>query len=351
MFKNKISFGVTSVSVILLICSCDSSSYFSVGGKATGVNGSVELANNGDDITVKKNGAFTFSDVVGEGRSYNVTIVKQLSNSTCKISNGAGVVTADVTNIVLACTPKVEPNPIVFLSRTQTPGDMSNNPNSLTGLAGANALCDADAQTFGTPAIKAHAHYTALLITSSSTPCSTVLSVNGCAGSYATPSWPLKSGVTYFNPDGVTPFNTVTSNAIFPDTSPQGSLFPDLTYADGTTPAASTSFWFGPQSVYLSGTSVPTAITGWAYSDLANSAQYSANFALCSEWTSQSSSVFGAYGQTANPFHCAQNPCGTSNSWQNYYSDDQGGSEGDTFSASNYNTCDTPQNILCVSSL
>ena len=58
----------------------------------------------------------------------------------------------------------------------------------------------------------------------------------------------------------------------------------------------------------------PTTITGWAYSNLANSSQYLGNFALCSnqgEWTSQSNSVFGAYGQTANPFHCAQNPCGT----------------------------------------
>jgi hypothetical protein len=240
--------------------------------------------------------------------------------------------------------------PIIFLSRTQTPADMSNNPNNLTGLAGANALCNADAQTYGTPAVKEHANYTALLITSSSTPCSQVNSINGCAGSYATPSWPLKPGVIYFNPDGITPFNTVTSNGIFPDTNPQGSPYPDLTYPDGTTPSANTMFWFGAQSIYLTGTSNPTAITGWAYSDLANSAQYAGNFALCSQWTSQSNSAFGAYGQTANTFHCAQNPCGTPNIWQNYYTDDQGGAESDTFSAANYNSCNTLQNILCISS-
>jgi len=242
---------------------------------------------------------------------------------------------------------------IVFLSRTQTPGDMSNNPKSLTGLAGANALCNADASTYGTSAVKKHASYKALLITSNSAPCSQVSSINGCAGSYASPSWPLKPGVAYFNPDGITPFNTVTSNGIFPDTSPQGALYPDLTYPDGTAPLASTSFWFGVQSVYFTGSSNPTAITGWAYSNLANSPQYGANLALCSgsgEWTSQSGSVFGAYGQTANSFHCAQNPCGTSNIWQNYYSDDKGGSEADTFSASNYNSCNTLQHILCVSS-
>lgn len=241
--------------------------------------------------------------------------------------------------------------PIVFLSRTQTPGDMSNNPQSLTGPAGANALCNADAQTYGTPAVKAHTNYIALLITSSSTPCSQINSTNGCAGPYATPSWPLKPGITYFNPDGITPFNTVTSNAIFPDTSPEGALYPDLTYPDGIVPPPSTVFWFGPQSIYLTGISDPSAITGWAYGNLANSSQYPGNFALCSEWTSQASFVFGAYGQTANPFHCSQNPCGTTNAWQNYYSDDQGGAESDTFSAANYNSCDNLQSILCVSSL
>lgn len=243
--------------------------------------------------------------------------------------------------------------PIVFLSRTQTPGDMSNNSQNLTGLAGANAICNADAQTYGTPAVKAHANYTALLITSSMTPCSQINSINGCAGPYATPSWPLKPGVTYFNPDGITPFNTVTSNAIFPDTSPQGAPYPDLTYPDGITPSNGTTFWFGPQSIFMIGNSNPTAITGWAYSNLANSSHYPANLALCSdqgEWTSQSIAVFGAYGQTANTFHCAQNPCGTPNIWQNYYSDDQGGSEADTFSAANYNPCDAFQNILCISS-
>lgn len=243
--------------------------------------------------------------------------------------------------------------PIVFLSQTQTPGDMSNNSQNLTGPAGANAICNADAQTYGTPAVKAHTNYIALLITSSLTPCSQINQINGCASPYATPLWPLKPGTTYFNPDGITPFNTVTPNAIFPDTSPQGSLYPDLTYPDGTTPLANTSFWFGPQSIYLTGTPNPSAIMGWAYDNLANSSQYPANFALCSnqgEWTSQSSSVFGAYGQTANPFHCAQNPCGTSNAWQNYYSDDQGGAESDTFSAANYNSCNTYMNILCVSS-
>jgi len=256
-----------------------------------------------------------------------------------------------------ACThsnnPTTPTTHIVFLSRTQTPGDMSNNPNNLTGLAGANALCNSDALTYGTTAVKKNADYKALLITSNSAPCSQVNSTNGCAGSYASPSWPLTPEVTYFNPDGITPFNTVTSNGIFPDTSPQGALYPDLTYPDGTAPSASTSFWFGVQSVYLTGSSNPTAITGWAYSNLANSSQYGGNLALCSgsgEWTSQSASVFGAYGQTANSFRCAQNPCGTSNIWQNYYSDDQGGSEGDTFSASNYNACNTLQNILCVSS-
>ena len=244
--------------------------------------------------------------------------------------------------------------PIVFLSQTQTLGDMSSNTQNLTGPAGANAICNADAQAYGTPAVKAHANDTALLITSSQTPCSQINNINGCAGPYATPQWPLKPGTTYFNPDGITPFNTVTPNAIFPDTSPQGSRYPDLTYPSGAIPPANTSFWFGPQSIYLTGQPNPDAIMGWAYGNLANSSQYSTNFQLCrensDEWTSRSNSNFGAYGQTAIEFHCAQNPCGTSNAWQNYYADDQGGSEADTFSTANYVSCDQYMNIICISS-
>ena len=239
--------------------------------------------------------------------------------------------------------------PIVFLSLTTTSGDMSSNSQNLTGPAGANAICNYDAQTYGTSAVKAHTNYIALLITSSLTPCSEKDGIKGCAGPYASPLWPLKPGTTYYNPDGVTPFNTVTSNAIFPDTSPQDSPYPDLTYPDGGTPQAGTSFWFGPQSIYIN--EDLTAIMGWAYGNLAHSMDYSANLQLCiengEEWTSPSGSSFGAYGQTATSYHCgATPPCGTPNTWQNYY----GPEIGDTFSASNYIQCTTHMSILCISS-
>ena len=247
--------------------------------------------------------------------------------------------------------------PIVFLSHTQTQGDMSNNSQTLTGTAGANAICNADAQIYGTPAVKAHSNYTALLITSSLTPCSQINNVNGCAGPYATPQWPLKPGTTYFNPDGITPFNTVTSNAIFPDTSPQGLSYPDLTYPDGTTPPIQTPFWFGPMSIFLNET--PTAITGWAYANLANSPDYDRNFSLCTlnggvepglEWMSQNSSYQGAYGMTALAFHCGSFNCGATNAWQNYYTNNIDGEESDTFSAADWHHCNADKGLLCVSS-
>lgn len=298
---------------------------------------------------------------VAAGIKISSTDVNVTSISGCvPYSNGYCLFTVSSTQAahiaINTPIPPTAPPPIAFLSQTSTPGDMSNNPQSLKGLAGANALCNADAQMYGTPAVKAHSSYKALLIASNSTPCSQVNSVSGCAGIYASPLWPLKPGVIYYNPDGITPFNTVTSNAVFPDTSPQGAPFPALTSVDGSIPAPGTNFWFGTQSNYITGPAgspFVTEITGWAYENLANSPSYSANLHLCydqEDWASQAVFVFGAYGMTENPFHCGGFQCGPTDTWQNYYSGDLGSIDSDTFSAGNYQECNLLKNIVCVSS-
>ena len=100
------------VSALLLTAgfyACSDSFTYSVGGSATGVTGDVVLQNNGgDDLTVKANGAFTFSDKVELGKTYAVTIKTKPSGLVCSISNGSGTVTAEnVTNVALACSPAV----------------------------------------------------------------------------------------------------------------------------------------------------------------------------------------------------------------------------------------------------
>lgn len=257
-------------------------------------------------------------------------------------------------NIVINST-----TPIVFLSQTATPGDMSNNSQNLTGVAGANALCNDDAETYGTPAVKAHANYTALLITSSLTPCSQIGSTIGCAGQYASPMWPLTPGVTYFNPDGTTPFNTVNTNASFPDTSAEDpNSPPNLRYPNNDAPPSGTNFWFGPMSVFLDQSSL--ALTAWAYGDLAHDPlSYAANFDLCTpnggvdpgrEWMSNAEFRFGAFGATGAIFQCGGSSCGVPNAWQNYYYNGINGANSDTYSNANYQLCNIDLHVLCVSS-
>jgi serine protease len=78
---------------------------FSIGGTAQGLNGTVQLTNNGaDTLTLNANGAFFFSQALPAGASYAAAVAQQPQGQSCVLSNGSGTVAdANVTNIVLAC--------------------------------------------------------------------------------------------------------------------------------------------------------------------------------------------------------------------------------------------------------
>jgi uncharacterized delta-60 repeat protein len=79
--------------------------YF-IGGKASGLPGSsaVVLQNNGgDDLVVTADVPFQFAT---GSVAYSVTIKTQPVGATCKITNGTGTATADVTNVALTCLLK-----------------------------------------------------------------------------------------------------------------------------------------------------------------------------------------------------------------------------------------------------
>ena len=105
---------VLSTSFTLLSCSNGSPHttppvYYSVGGtvsKLAGTGGGLHLQNNrADTLGVDANGTFTFATKLASGTSYNVQISTQPSSpaQTCGVTNGAGTVTGDVTNIVVDC--------------------------------------------------------------------------------------------------------------------------------------------------------------------------------------------------------------------------------------------------------
>ena len=65
----------------------------------------VILQNNGaDDLSVSANAAFTFATKIANDGTYAVTVLSQPTGQTCVVSNSQGIVTANVTNVAIACT-------------------------------------------------------------------------------------------------------------------------------------------------------------------------------------------------------------------------------------------------------
>jgi len=91
---------VTNVEII-----CATNTY-TVGGSVSGLVGSVTLQNNdGDNLTILTDGAWTFAMPVASGSSYNVTVLTQPVGQDCTVSNGSGTMGhANVTNVQVTCT-------------------------------------------------------------------------------------------------------------------------------------------------------------------------------------------------------------------------------------------------------
>jgi hypothetical protein len=82
-----------------------------IGGTLSGLpsGASVTLQNNGtDDLTLTADGSFLFTDPIGDGESYNVTVLTQPAGATCTVSGGTGTVaqdsSANITSVVVTCT-------------------------------------------------------------------------------------------------------------------------------------------------------------------------------------------------------------------------------------------------------
>ena len=90
-----------------VVVSC-STADFSIGGTVQDLEGSgLVLRNNGgDDLTIDRNGEFTFDTPLPTGARYDVRIAEQPRdpNQTCWVERGSGIVgSSNVTNIVVRC--------------------------------------------------------------------------------------------------------------------------------------------------------------------------------------------------------------------------------------------------------
>ena len=79
---------------------------YTVGGTVSGLVGSVVLRenNSGNNLTVTKNGTYTFTVQVVSGSAYNITVFTQPAGQTCTVSGGSGTISGNVTNVAVACT-------------------------------------------------------------------------------------------------------------------------------------------------------------------------------------------------------------------------------------------------------
>src|SRR3984893_13422889 len=80
----------------------------SIGGSVSGYAGGTGFIlqnNGGDNLTIAKNGAFTFATLVPVNGAYKVTVFAQPAgpNQTCTVSLGTGTATANVTNVSVVC--------------------------------------------------------------------------------------------------------------------------------------------------------------------------------------------------------------------------------------------------------
>jgi len=91
-----------------VLVTCMTTSY-TVGGNVTGLVGSglVLQLNGGNNLTISKNGDFTFDNKLTDGSTFTVSVLSQPSNpnQTCSVSNGnANISSAPITNILVTCT-------------------------------------------------------------------------------------------------------------------------------------------------------------------------------------------------------------------------------------------------------
>ena len=231
--------GVCVLALALLLASCKATKQqnFTVGGTVSGLTGTglVLQINGGSDLAISANGSFTFPAKLKKDASYNATVLTQPSGQNCRVDNGTGTVSANVSNVAVTCA-----------TNASTVGGMVSGLTS-TGLvlqnSGGNDLAiSADgAFTFST-ALASGASYSVTVLTQPSGQGCSVANGSGniaganvtnvavaCAAPPAAPTlslgfgvkelrftWLAVGGADFYrlleNPDGVSGYTEVATN-------------------------------------------------------------------------------------------------------------------------------------------
>jgi hypothetical protein len=82
----------------------DDKPFVTVGGSVSGLNGTLDLWNNGGDrLTVTSNGDFEFPLQIANGSNYAVLVASQPAGQTCTVTGGSGVANGNVRNVAVNC--------------------------------------------------------------------------------------------------------------------------------------------------------------------------------------------------------------------------------------------------------
>jgi hypothetical protein len=78
---------------------------YTVGGTISGMNGTLELSNNGADLlSTINNGVYTFETALNNGAAYLVEVATNPLGQTCTVSSSSGNISAaDVSNVNVVC--------------------------------------------------------------------------------------------------------------------------------------------------------------------------------------------------------------------------------------------------------
>ncbi len=78
---------------------------YTIGGTVSGLTGTglVLQDNGGNNLAVSASGSFAFSTAVDSGAAYSVTVLTQPTGQSCTVTTGSGTVSANVTNVQVAC--------------------------------------------------------------------------------------------------------------------------------------------------------------------------------------------------------------------------------------------------------
>jgi len=78
---------------------------YSIGGSIAGLSGTVVLQDNGsDNLSLSRNGSFSFNVTLQPNSAYAVTVATQPANQVCTVANGNGTAAASVTSVAVTCT-------------------------------------------------------------------------------------------------------------------------------------------------------------------------------------------------------------------------------------------------------